>query len=237
MKLNATLHELLMFLSRCNFTTRQSYKTIHLIGIPNILLIVLQMATKSGETHPNGSEDMENVQRTWGEASSLLFSAVTKEGFKQILDSNQREELKRMRDFITVHGLAKLQEYMANEETRQRNTPLNIAVIGNAGVGKTTFINTIRGLLPTDEGAAVVDVEQATLVPTPFADPSSPNLIYWDLPGLGTPEYPIETYKEQISFHRYDFFLVLSCTRFTTSDAWLAIEAQKVEKPCFFART
>ncbi len=144
-----------------------------------------------------------------------------------------------MREYIRQHGLAKLGEYMAEEEAKLRSMPLNIAVIGNSGVGKSTFINTMRGLHPSDieRGAAAVGVVQTTLDPTPYKDPSSPNLVYWDLPGVGTLQYPIGTYKEQISFDRYDCFLILSQSRFTTNDAWLATEAENVRKNCYFTRT
>ena len=41
------------------------------------------------------------------------------------------------------------------------------------------------------------------------------HLKIWDLPGVGTPNYPRSCYLEKIHFTRYDFFLILSRTRFT----------------------
>ncbi len=202
------------------------------------------MATKKGDVGPRDSEDTVILQRTERYrkvrllCGKMMLEGICKDfGLKEILQHKEKEELKRIRDFIKQHGLAKLKEYKEDEEVRRENTPLNIAVIGNSGVGKSTFINTIRGLLPTDKGAAAVGIVQTTLDPTPYPDASSPNLVYWDLAGVGTPQYPVDTYKEQISFHRYDFFLVLSCTQFTANDAWLAVEARRAWKPCIFART
>ncbi len=197
----------------------------------------LQMTLKTGQSVPTARAETENLHLTGKGTSIPLFSAFNIESLKQRLDNNQKQELKRMRDFIKEHGLRKLKEYMEEEEARRKNTPLNIAVIGRSGVGKSSFINTIRGLRPTDPGATAVGITQTTLNPTPFPDPSHPNLVYWDLPGVGTPQYPVKKYKEQISFDRYDFFLILSFNRFTDDDAWLALEAKKAEKPCFFVRT
>jgi hypothetical protein len=101
-----------------------------------------------------------------------------------------------------------------------------------SGVGKSTFINCLRGLEAEDEGAANVGVVETTNEPTPYEHPDFPNLKIWDLPGkisffflfrillvliigVGTPNYPRSCYLEKIQFERYDFFLILCRTRFT----------------------
>lgn len=73
----------------------------------------------------------------------------------------------------------------------------------------------MRGLIAQDEGAARVGVVETTNEPTPYEHPDFPNLKIWDLPGVGTPNYPRSSYLEKIQFTRYDFFLILSRTRFT----------------------
>ncbi len=193
---------------------------------------------KSGETAPADGEEKKIPLMTDKETSKPLLPTDSTDTLEETLDSKQREDLEnnRVQDHMKANVMPE-REYMEKELERRKNTPLNIAVIGNSGVGKTSFINTIRGLLPTDKEAGAVGTVQTTLEPKPYKDPSSPNLVYWDLPGVGTPQYPRETYKEQISFDRYDFFIILSSNRFTTIDAWLATEAQQARKSCFFART
>ena len=46
------------------------------------------------------------------------------------------------------------------EEIREgwKSIPLNVAVIGNSGVGKSSFINAIRRLTADDEGGAVENI-------------------------------------------------------------------------------
>jgi predicted GTPase len=61
--------------------------------------------------------------------------------------------------------------------------PLDIAVVGSSGVGKSTFINCFRGLEAEDEGAARVGVVETTSEPTPYEHPDFSNLKIWDLPG------------------------------------------------------
>ena len=60
---------------------------------------------------------------------------------------------------------------------------LNIGFIGDRGCGKSTLINTLRGLFPSDEGAANTGQKETTKCPTPYPYPDNPNIILYDLPG------------------------------------------------------
>ena len=50
-------------------------------------------------------------------------------------------------------------ERLLNDTVTQ---PVNIAVLGQSGVGKSTLVNTLRGLGPTSRGAAPVSSTQMT---------------------------------------------------------------------------
>ncbi|KAG7492468.1 hypothetical protein MATL_G00014730 [Megalops atlanticus] len=114
---------------------------------------------------------------------------------------------------------------------------LNIAVTGASGKGKSTFINTIRGLGDEEEGSAPTGVVETTMEPTPYPYPEFPNIKMWDLPGIGTENFRPDQYLEQVEFKRYDFFIIVSSERFTCNDANLAREIQKMGKHFYFARS
>ncbi|XP_057313020.1 interferon-gamma-inducible GTPase 10-like [Hydractinia symbiolongicarpus] len=114
---------------------------------------------------------------------------------------------------------------------------LHCAIIGSSGTGKSSFVNTIRGLTCQDINAAKVDVVECTTRPTLYTDRKNPSLNYWDLPGVGTPNFPKETYLSQINFERYNFFLIITATRFTENDIWLASQVKKAGRSFFFIRT
>ncbi|XP_065434889.1 interferon-inducible GTPase 5-like [Chrysemys picta bellii] len=114
---------------------------------------------------------------------------------------------------------------------------LNIAVTGESGCGKSSFVNAIRGLGDTDDDAADTGVNETTMQPTAYPHPSYPNVIVWDLPGIGTPKFKSDTYLEQVGFSRYDFFIIISCTRFRTHDIELAQEIQRQGKKFYFVRS
>lgn len=100
---------------------------------------------------------------------------------------------------------------------------MNLAITGDSGTGKSSFINAIRGLNDDDERAAQVGVTETTSVPTVYDHPANPNISFWDLPGIGTPNYPnLETYVRKVQLEKYDAFLIFTATRFTEHDLQLA---------------
>ncbi|EHB10679.1 Interferon-inducible GTPase 1, partial [Heterocephalus glaber] len=76
------------------------------------------------------------------------------------------------------------------------NAVLELAVIGESGTGKSSFINALRGLGHGEEGAADVGVVETTMKKTPYQHPKYPNVTFWDLPGTGTARFAPDTYLE-----------------------------------------
>jgi len=77
--------------------------------------------------------------------------------------------------------------------------PLRIAITGETGVGKSTFINTIRGLSPNDSGAAKTNsMDECTIAVQKYPDPRNPNLIYYDLPGYGSQKFSRNEYMGKL---------------------------------------
>jgi len=103
----------------------------------------------------------------------------------------------------------------------------------------------MRRLKPRDTGAAVTSVNECTMTIRPYPDPRNQNLIYYDLPGVGTSNFPREQYlteirkqtTDNIEFHEFDFFFIVSCGRFTEDDVWLATQIMNRNKTFYFIRT
>jgi len=132
---------------------------------------------------------------------------------------------------------------IADAESRRRKArrnsgvAVNIAVIGRTGVGKSSFINAIRGLSADDEGAAAVGVIETTTQITSYTHPDHPDVTFWDLPGVGTDQFPQAEYLRLINVGRYDFFVIISATRFYETDTWLVNEISRRGKGFAFVRT
>uniref|UniRef100_A0A672HZ57 IRG-type G domain-containing protein n=1 Tax=Salarias fasciatus TaxID=181472 RepID=A0A672HZ57_SALFA len=130
-------------------------------------------------------------------------------------------------------GVAKIKEYL--EE--QKNTPLKIAITGESGTGKSTFINAFRKVNDSDEGAAPTGVVETTTEVKEYPHPNLPNVTLWDLPGVGTPNFPADEYLKKVKFERFDFFIIISACRFKENDVKLALEIKRMKKKFYFLRS
>ena len=89
-----------------------------------------------------------------------------------------------------------------------------------------------------DDGAAEVSVTECTTEPTAYNHPTNHNIKFWDLPGIGTPNYPdLETYCEKVNLEKYHTFLIFTASRFTENDLELAKKVREIKKTFFFIRT
>uniref|UniRef100_A0A8C4ZNB9 IRG-type G domain-containing protein n=1 Tax=Gadus morhua TaxID=8049 RepID=A0A8C4ZNB9_GADMO len=117
------------------------------------------------------------------------------------------------------------------------NISLNIAVTGESGVGKSTFVNAFRGIDNRDEGAAPTGVVETTMKPEPYPHPRHPNVTLWDLPGVGTTKFPADQYLKYVEFEKFDFFIIVSADRLSENDAKLAQEIKKIGRKFYFVRS
>ncbi|XP_005074787.1 interferon-inducible GTPase 1-like [Mesocricetus auratus] len=117
------------------------------------------------------------------------------------------------------------------------SAPINIAVTGEPGAGKSSFINALRGGGTEDKGATQVGVVETTMKRTPYKHPNTKTLTLWDLPGIGTIGFPPKDYLEKVQFQEYDFFIIVSATSFTKLELELAKAISLMEKNYYFVRT
>ncbi|NP_001134955.1 Interferon-inducible GTPase 1 [Salmo salar] len=126
-----------------------------------------------------------------------------------------------------------IQEYLKEFN----NVELNIAVTGETGSGKSTFVNAFRGMKDNDDGAAPTGVVETTMEAKAYSHPKYPNMQVWDLPGIGTATFKPEEYLQKVEFDRFDFFIIVSSERFRANDISLAKEIQKMKKNFYFVRS
>jgi len=72
----------------------------------------------------------------------------------ELLDEDY-EELKKA---IESGGVQECVQLMEQKRDGWKTIDLNVAVVGNSGVGKSSFINAIRRLTADDEGGAIENI-------------------------------------------------------------------------------
>ncbi|XP_060688563.1 interferon-inducible GTPase 5-like [Hemiscyllium ocellatum] len=147
------------------------------------------------------------------------------------------EELTKLKSDYESGGVEKVKTVVQQKITELDNTELNVAVTGGSGAGKSSFINAMRGLQFNDEGAAEVGNIETTMEPTGYKHPNLPNVCFWDLPGIGSLEMPLNKYLKEMKFNKYDFVVIISACRFTENDSKLAKEIKRLVKNFYFVRS
>lgn len=117
------------------------------------------------------------------------------------------------------------------------NVRLEIGITGGTGSGKSTFVNAIRGLGDEDPNSACTGVVEMTVDPTPYPHPKYPNVVIWDLPGIGTPTFQADRYLQRVQLDRFDFIIIISSESFSTSHAQLARGILHQGKRFYFIRS
>ncbi|XP_032083806.1 interferon-inducible GTPase 5-like [Thamnophis elegans] len=158
-----------------------------------------------------------------------MSNSVTKDNV-----SAEFEDLKRDLDKGSVLEVAAEYQKRLDE---MHTLPLNIAVTGDAGAGKSSLVNAIRGVNDNDKEAAKVGEVETTMEPKEYPHPKFPNMKIWDLPGIGTPEFKAAEYLKQVNFETYDVFIIVISDRFTENAAFLAKEIERTTKKFYFIRS
>ncbi|XP_007437842.1 interferon-inducible GTPase 5 isoform X2 [Python bivittatus] len=155
------------------------------------------------------------------------------EEYEVITDADIEEIKDALEEGRMDKAVSKIRENLEALE----NICLDIAVTGESGSGKSSFVNAIRGLGDEEVESAPTGVVETTKEATPYSHPKHPNVTIWDLPGIGTPTFQASTYLEQVEFSRYDFFILIASERFKTSHAQLAQEIGRLGKHFYFVRS
>ncbi|XP_078703237.1 uncharacterized protein LOC144928568 isoform X2 [Branchiostoma floridae x Branchiostoma belcheri] len=129
---------------------------------------------------------------------------------------------------------------------------VQIGVVGDAGAGKSTFINSFRGLSPGDVGAAEVSAYGYATTQAMSYDVPGNELVLVDFPGvLFKPQKEASSHTAQevpFNINSYlglygekmqecDFFLIFVTNRLSNNVVWIAKEVRKMGKRPLFVRS
>ncbi|XP_052775806.1 T-cell-specific guanine nucleotide triphosphate-binding protein 2-like [Mya arenaria] len=120
-----------------------------------------------------------------------------------VISDTETEEYKRILKETGYTALCKKLEEPINGWEKVQ---INIAVTGEPGTGKSSFINSIRGLEADDPGAAEVSLFETTMNLSGYPHPDNPNLRIWDLPYVGELTFTRDNYLQKAALNCEDGF-------------------------------
>ncbi|XP_052791811.1 interferon-inducible GTPase 5-like [Mya arenaria] len=175
----------------------------------------------NGANFKRASPSFRAVGTTHGEEPPANQSALTlSEGSNNDVTADD-DDFTEIKSSFESGGAKYAVEQSQLRLGRWKSAMVNIGIIGNSGVGKSSFINAVRGLVSPDE-QGWANVNEETKIPTPYEYPLSPNVKLWDMPGMGTKNFTQENYLEKVNFDKYDIFIIVCAVRITGNDLWLA---------------
>ena len=150
---------------------------------------------------------------------------------------NQKSAVDELEDNIDKEGPDAVLKHVIEDLNNWRSETVKLAVTGKSGVGKSSFINTIRHFKPGDPGfAASSSSGNTTEKATVYEYPGNPKITLHDLPGFGTIEFPTNEYEKTMKLYEYDYILIL-VGNIEQNDLEIAKKLREMEKPFCFVRS
>jgi len=109
---------------------------------------------------------------------------------------------------------------------------INIAVTGATSAGKSSLINALRGIEPSDSDAASTEPKT---VAVPYNLTKVEKMVLWELPD--TDKDGGDDFLKKVEFDQYDGVIICAGDKLTDADLWLASVAEKVKLKPFVVRT
>jgi len=192
--------------------------------------LVLQVERREREMQETVRQHQEQTSRLQEEykaevqalkAQGLETSAQLQETERLLKDLNEREAARELE--IELLKNYPPQPFQQSEFFKKG---INIAFTGPSRAGKSTLINTLRDLRSRDHGAAPVKHGvEGTLKPTPYrSNIGGIDVTFWDLPGHGTGNFPLETYLRDMGLRYFNLVNMVTKDVFSEGDLKLMNE-------------
>ncbi|CAC5387738.1 unnamed protein product [Mytilus coruscus] len=156
---------------------------------------------------------------------------------KSKLTSNDHDEMNSLERILEKDGPAAVNAYLEKNINKWKEEDVKFAVSGCTATGKSTFINTLRGVKCGDKSYAEEGFGATTKEPTPYTHPDNAKIVFYDLPSVGTLERKKEDYINDMKICDYDFVFVFFDRVFNEDTLWLVGELDKLGKPYCLVRS
>ena len=202
----------------------------------------MEREARQREQEARQREEEANCAREEAERAAQALAEAVAEAervYKAADEARQAAEERLMRGIPpelepTIEQMQQLRE---RNGYRFGKDALNIALVGESGVGKSTLLNAFRGLWPDDPGAAAVGINETTAEVEGYLSPRHPEVKWFDVPGANTPNISGWLYFMDQGLYIFDILVILFSDRFTETVGTLLSNAHRCGIPAFLVRT
>ncbi|CAM6087917.1 unnamed protein product [Calypogeia fissa] len=128
--------------------------------------------------------------------------------------------------------------YAAQKQIEEDPEKLHFAICGSSGSGKSSLINSFRGLTTNHPHAAKVGVNETTSKIGRYPDPRPLSQYVWyDIPGAGTPLQRDWQYFNRQGLFVFDLIIVVYADRFRSIDVDIIENCNRFRIPVFVVRS
>lgn len=165
-------------------------------------------------------------------SSSFPFITSYKTGCSTLPDISRSTEraLKEGKLLELVHGVKETVATLSQ-------IPVTIFVTGESGNGMSSFINALRNIGHEEDASAPTGVVRITQVRAEYSSPQFPNVVLWDLPGLGATAQTVESYMEEMDFSTCDLVIIIASEQFSSNHMKLSKIIQSMGKRFYIVWT
>ncbi|XP_017279230.1 immunity-related GTPase family, q2 [Kryptolebias marmoratus] len=112
---------------------------------------------------------------------------------------------------------------------------INLAVVGDRGGEKASFMNSLRGLGPDDKDAAPSQSPVAPEEVTGYPNPKHPDFRLWDLPPVPTTSpFEPEGYVNRFKFLRYNAVFMMFTQKLQPNSVEVCLEARSLQQQAVY---
>ena len=139
-------------------------------------------------------------------------------------------------DLLTSFGPQMTAEFIKQHLNRWETEKVRFAVAGRSATGKSTFINTFRGIKEGQEGFADVGFGDETEKISEYKHPLNENIIFCDLPGLSM-KFNKRKFLKMVNLSSYNYIFIFFEPVLTEDDEWVTVQIQEKGIPFCLVRS
>jgi len=157
------------------------------------------------------------------------------------IKQEQEDIGKEFEEAMKRGGVNRVLEIWHHRQNEWKNQKVTIAIIGQTGTGKSSFINAVfEKWTRQPKGPAKTGLIDTTKESFGYEHRGNSNIVLFDLPGVGgtkEPVIPKDKYLDVVKVDVYDIFLLMTSTRFSADDEWMGQQLLDRSKTVIFVRT